>query len=628
MIAAESYWQRSGRRALTSFHPIRTEAAKCILMRSTYRRVDSGEGSPVSDTLPSIVPAQDPSGRAVSGTRHGGRLVRRTFLMALALVCGGLLTSGGVELVFRYRESIEAIGALQREMAQGAAFKIQQFVQDIEHTLRASTQTQDIVTNGLTEPYKFEMLKLLKVTPAITELVALDASGREQLKVSRVRMLLSDDLRDRASAEAFQGARRGKVFFGQVYFIRESEPYMTVAVPIERFAGEVVGVLVTEVNLKYIWEVVSRIKVGQASYAYVVSREGDLIAHPDISLVLQKRQIKQLRQVQSALAGVPMHFVAQPNLAGQQVFAAFATIPELGWVVLLERPAAEAYAPLYASILRTGILLLIGLGMAVLASLLIRRRVVRPLTLSQQRAPALCSGDLDYRLTVTTADEFQTLADEFNHMASQLQASYAGLEQKVEERTHELARSVQEMRALEEISRAINSTLDLQTVLTTIVSYAVHLSGADAGIVYEYDEATQEFYLRTAQDLEVEVLTALRTTPPRLGEGAMGQAAVLRQPVPISDVREAEPYPENLRHLLVQAGLCSLLAVPLLREEHIVGGLVVLRKSPGAFPPAIVELLRTFATQSALAIQNARLFREIEEKGQQLAIASKHKSQF
>jgi signal transduction histidine kinase len=554
--------------------------------------------------------------------------VRRTFLIALALVCGGLLTSGVVEVVFRYRESVEAIGALQREMAQGAAFKIQQFVQDIEHTLRASTQTQDIVTSGLTEPYKFELLKLLKVAPAITELVALDVSGREQLKVSRVRMLLSDDLRDRASAEAFQGARRGKAFFGQVYFIRESEPYMTVAVPIERFAGDVVGVLVAEVNLKYIWEVVSRIKVGQAGYAYVVSREGDLIAHPDISLVLQKRQVRQLSQVQTALAGAPMRFVAQPNLAGQQVFAASATIPELGWAVLLERPAAEAYAPLYASILRTGILLLVGLGMALLASLLIGRRVVRPLALLQQGAARLGSGDLDYRLAVTTGDEFQRLAEEFNHMASQLQASYAGLGQQVEERTRELTRSVQELQALEEIGQAVNSTLDLQTVLTTIVSYAVQLSGADAGAVYEYDEATQEFHLRTAQNFEVELLTALRTMPLRLGQGAIGQAAAGRKPVQIHDVHDTEAYPGYLGDVLGRTGFSSLLGIPLLHEDHIIGGLAVVRKSPGAFPTAVVELLQTFATQSTLAIQNARLFREIGEKSQQLEIASKHKSQF
>ena len=570
-----------------------------------------------------------PSSHVVPAAQHGGRLVRRTFLIALALVCGGLLTSGAVELVFRYRESVEAIGALQREMAQGAAFKIQQFVQDIEQTLRASTQTQEIVTAGLTEPYKFELLKLLKVTPAITELVALDISGHEQLKVSRVRMLLSDDLRDRTSAEAFQGASRGKVFFSQVYFIRESEPYMTVAVPIERFAGDVVGVLVAEVNLKYIWEVVSRIKVGQAGYAYVVSREGDLIAHPDISLVLQKRQVKQLSQVQTALAGVPARFVAQPNLAGQQVFAAFATIPELGWAVLLERPAAEAYAPLYASILRTGILLLVGLGMAVLASLLIGRRVVRPLALLQHGAARLGSGDLDYRLTITTADEFQTLANEFNRMASQLQASYANLEQQVEERTCALARSVQELQALGAVSQAVNSTLDLQTVLTMIVSHAVQLSGGNGGVIYEYDEGTRMFHLRATHGVHEEIIAVLREAHIRLGEGAIGTAAVTRAPVQVPDMLDEHgSVLPRARPTLAQAGYRSLLAVPLLLEQQIFGSLVVHRSASGSFSTEVVNLLQTFATQSTLAIQNARLFREIGEKGQQLEIASKHKSQF
>src|SRR6266545_209039 len=116
--------------------------------------------------------------RAMLGNRGGGRLLRRTFIIALVLVSGGLLTSGAVELFFRYRESVEGIEALQREMAQGAAFKIQQFVQDIDKTLRASTQTPDIVAAGLTEVYRFQLSKLLKVTPAITTATALDANGR------------------------------------------------------------------------------------------------------------------------------------------------------------------------------------------------------------------------------------------------------------------------------------------------------------------------------------------------------------------------------------------------------------------------------------------------------------------
>src|SRR5262249_38267265 len=148
----------------------------------------------------------------------GGRLLRRTFIIALILVSGGLLTSGAVELFFRYRESVAGIWALQREMAQGAAFKIQQFVQDIEKTIRASTQTPDIVTAGLTEAYRFQLSKLLKVTPAITTATVLDANGRELLNESRVEMTQPEDLGDRSSDEAFVQARSGGPFFMTVSF--------------------------------------------------------------------------------------------------------------------------------------------------------------------------------------------------------------------------------------------------------------------------------------------------------------------------------------------------------------------------------------------------------------------------
>jgi two-component system, NtrC family, sensor kinase len=213
---------------------------------------------------------------------------------------------------------------------------------------------------------------------------------------------------------------------------------MRIAVPIEPFAGEVIGVLIAEVNLKYIWEVISQIKVGQTGYAYVVSREGDLIAHPDISLVLQKQNLRNLSQVQAALAGALGPFAAQPNLAGQQVFPAYAAIPDLGWAVLVERPTAEAYAPLYASILRTSVLLLVGLGMAALASFLIGRRVIRPVEVLRQGAAQIGAGTLGHRIAIHTGDELEVLATEFNRMAAQLQESYSGLEQKVEERTREL----------------------------------------------------------------------------------------------------------------------------------------------------------------------------------------------
>ena len=125
----------------------------------------------------------------VSARVGGGRLVRRTFVFALVLASSGLLTGGGIELFFRYRESIESIYVLQKEMAQGAAFKIQQFIQDIENTMRTSTLTKEVTSAGLTEAYRFQLIKLLKVAPAITSAAALDAGGLERFKVSRIEMI-------------------------------------------------------------------------------------------------------------------------------------------------------------------------------------------------------------------------------------------------------------------------------------------------------------------------------------------------------------------------------------------------------------------------------------------------------
>ncbi len=199
--------------------------------------------------------------------------------------------------------------------------------------------------------------------------------------------------------------------------------------------------------------------------------------------------------------------------------------------------------------------------------------------------------------------------------------------QELQARTHDLTRSVDELKALGEVGQAVSSTLDLQTVLSTIVSRATQLSGMDAGAIYEYDEARQVFELRATENLEEEIVAMLLATPIQEGEGATGRMAVAREPIQIPDI-EAETYRSPVRAALLQAGYRALLAVPLLREDHLIGGLTVNRKAPGEFPPEVIELLQTFATQSALAIQNARLFREIEDKSSQLEVANQHKSEF
>ena len=201
--------------------------------------------------------------------------------------------------------------------------------------------------------------------------------------------------------------------------------------------------------------------------------------------------------------------------------------------------------------------------------------------------------------------------------------------QELQARTQELGRSVGELRALGEVGQAVSSTLDLETVLTRIASHAVQLSGADGGAIYEYDEATQEFQLRGSHQIEKELVDALRASPIQLGGGAVGQSAVSREPVQVTDVLDERQYATaRFRPMLGRLGYRSLLAVPLLREDRIMGGLTIYRRRTGSFSPEVINLLQTFATQSVLAIQNARLFREIEDKSRQIEAANRHKSEF
>jgi signal transduction histidine kinase len=201
--------------------------------------------------------------------------------------------------------------------------------------------------------------------------------------------------------------------------------------------------------------------------------------------------------------------------------------------------------------------------------------------------------------------------------------------EEVQARTRELARSVAELRALGEVSRAVSSTLKLETVLETIVGCAVQLSASDSGIVYEFDEGAETFQARGSHRITAEHLAIIRAEPIRFGEGAVGRAGAIREPVQVADIADERQFvAPQTRALLVREGLRSLLAIPIVREQRILGGLVILRRELGAFSPEIVATLQTFAAQSVLAIQNARLFSEIEDKSRQLALASQHKSQF
>ena len=276
-----------------------------------------------------------------------------------------------------------------------------------------------------------------------------------------------------------------------------------------------------------------------------------------------------------------------------------------------------------------------------LTSLVITKKYIsRPLLKLQESASLIAHGDLDTFVDKSSNDEIGILGQHLDGMRGSIKQLFTELseskqkleeysrtlEQKVEVRTQELARSVEELKALGEVSQVVSSTLDLEIVLTSIVRHAVQLSKTDAGTIYEFDEAERVFVPSINYGVSAEFIEALRYSKLCVGDPTvLGQSALKRAPDQVPDLVKTPDYPLPY---IQQAGFRAVLAVPLLREERLIGGLVVRRREAGEFPVPIVDLLQTFAAQSALAIHNARLFREIEEKGRELEIANKHKSEF
>jgi signal transduction histidine kinase len=542
--------------------------------------------------------------------------------MFVAVVCVALLASGVLEIWFSYQEHQDALVRIQQQQAQAAAGEIAQFVSGIETELGWMVQLP--LTPSTLDQRRFDAIRLMRQVPAVTDLIQIDDAGREQLRASRLAMDVVGSNADLSHDPRFTEARAHHLYLSPVYFRQQSEPYMTIAIS---GADPDTGVVAAEVNLKFIWDVVSQIKVGRAGTAYVVDGRGRLIAHPDISLVLRNTDVSSLEQVAAARSGLsPDALRGVRGIQGNPMLAAFAPISPLGWYMFVELPVDEAFAPLYASIVRTLLLLAASLALAVVAGLWLARRMMMPIQALRDGAARIGGGDLGQRISVRTNDELETLADQFNDMASRLQDSYADLERKIAERTRELAQSVKELRVLGEVSQALNSTLDLETVLTTIVAKSTQLTNTDAGAIYVFDRARQEFRLRATYGLDDAVVASIRKQHIIVGETPIGQAAARRQPVQIPDL-QAEPRSAG-RDLVLTAGFRALLVIPLLSGERIIGGLIVRRREPGLFPKHIIDLLQTFADQSVIAIQNARLFREVEDKRQELETASQHKSQF
>jgi HAMP domain-containing protein len=548
--------------------------------------------------------------------RRHGRLARKYLVIMVSLVAGALLASGAIELYASYQENQAALVTLQREKAAGAASRIEGFVREIERQLAWTTQPLLVPPAAAIEQRRLDTVRLQRHVPAVTEVSHLDAVGREQLRVSRLAPDVIGGGTDYSTDPRFRVPRSGRTYFGPVYFRKESEPYMTIA--LAQSGG---GVTVAEVNLKFIWDVVSQIRVGKAGVAYAVDAGGALIAHPDISLVLQKTSLAELAQVKSVLAaGVEPGPPIARDPRGRDVLTAHSVIAPLGWIVFVEQPVEEAFAPLRASAYRTAVLVALGIVLAAVAAAVLARRLARPIQALQTSAATVGAGALDHQITIRTGDELEALADEFNRMTARLRESYATLEQKVEDRTRELREALEQQTATAEILRAISQAhADVQPVFESIADSAVRLFRPWSTVVFQHQDGLVRLVAAGGGTPGSSPFRGQLQEPSRpTDENPPGRAMLTGIIQHVLDADTDPSWGPGLREGARARGFRSIIAVPMLRGRDVVGAIGVTRERAGGFTPTETTLLQTFADQAVIAIENARLVSELQARNADL----------
>ena len=377
------------------------------------------------------------------------------------------------------------------------------------------------------------------------------------------------------------------------------------------------SVTVAEIDLDFLSEFLIDAQVGKVAFAYITDSRGDVLAASSTGPEVGKN-LSKLPQVAAVSRPGGVAPASGTDAKGNAVLTTSSLVPKLGWHVFFEQETAQALTPIRDQLVRIALLIGLGLVVAIIAGTIMARRMLVPITALQAGARRLGAGDFGHRIEVKTSDELEELANQFNGMAGQLAETYSDLEAKVKERTRDLAQSINELKVLEEVGRAVASSLDLNAVLPTVAARALEITHADAVLIYGYDAGNHQFNLTESIGIDKAAEGGHRAID--ADNSPLGEAATTGEPIAIPDLGATSEHP--LRDVAVEAGFNSVLVVPLVDQTGILGSLVVLRQNAGEFSANLIGLMKTFAHQAVLAMRNARLFTEVDHKSRELLAAN------
>jgi len=556
-------------------------------------------------------------GKALGIPFRAGSIRSRLLLWNLSMFGSVLVAIVAAGYLYTVRQIKRDRFELQSEIATLVGARIEASVERKIDRLREGAK--ELAREPMGSPAQQRLAaQLLKKDPALTEVVVADADGTEKTKVSAGKIFAPAESAERNSTEIFKRAVRGETFIGRVHIAQNSEPHLSIALPLRGPGEKIAGVVSAEVSLKFLWPMISNIRFGSAGYGYLADGAGRLIAHRDPALVLKGTRLSQAHEVQEFLshpgAADPTPTDEGYGLTGERVLGTYAPLQRLGWAVVLEEPIEVALADVRVEQSFALLLMIGGLAAGALLILWLSHRITRPIRELERGVKLIRGGDLDHQVEIDTADEIQSLADEFNRMAKELKVSHAELEQRVEQRTRELG-------ALFEVTRTINQSLDLEPVMRAAIEKINGIFHFEVTRILLVDAEERRLQLRGSYETQPEF--SARALGLKGGKGITGRVAETGEALVFEDI-SSDPRYLQWSHTSAsrRSGLRFMAVLPIRTKNECVGVLFCAGQTPRRLAESEFKLLGSMTDQIGVAIENAALFAAVSAKSAALEKAN------